>query len=178
MAGGAGGLGGCIFVGHINTDTDRCVCGVDGWIGGWVCGCNACIDKITAAITTHNSVASAIGAAHLYGGTAARSDEGVNGEIAFALEYAGAIFVVLGLWFRERGSEVMVARLVEGGARCDFPCPGMVIFTLTNTQNTPGYKDWDAGGKGTETMPPHFPTIPGASDPFSSKRSILHCLPP
>lgn len=136
MAGGAGGLEGCIFVGHTNTDTDRCVCGVDGWMGGWVCGCNACINKITAAITTHNSVASAIGAAHLYGGTAARSDEGVNGEIAFALEYAGAVFVVLSLWFRKRGSEVMFARLIEwgcGAVRFPLPWDGH-FYALTNNQ--------------------------------------------
>jgi len=36
-----------------------------------------------------DSVASAIGAAYLFNGTAARAEESLNGEITFALEYAG-----------------------------------------------------------------------------------------
>ena len=49
-------LQGCIFVGHIVTDTD--------------------------------SIATAVGAAHLFGGQPARAERELNGEIKRALEYA------------------------------------------------------------------------------------------
>eukprot|EP00516_Mucochytrium_quahogii_P005516 CAMPEP_0203752024 /NCGR_PEP_ID=MMETSP0098-20131031/6004_1 /ASSEMBLY_ACC=CAM_ASM_000208 /TAXON_ID=96639 /ORGANISM=" , Strain NY0313808BC1" /LENGTH=452 /DNA_ID=CAMNT_0050642005 /DNA_START=134 /DNA_END=1489 /DNA_ORIENTATION=+ len=51
-------LANCIYIGHLNTDTD--------------------------------SIASAVGAAYLFGGIPARSERQVNGEIRFACEYAQA----------------------------------------------------------------------------------------
>lgn len=43
------------------------------------------------------------------------------------------------------------------------------------TYNTyTGYKDWEAGGKGSEAMPPYFPTIPGATDPFSGEYMCMN----
>lgn len=81
-----------------------------------------------------DSVASAIGAAYLFNGTAARAEESLNGEITFALEYAG-----YQSWLREEGRQM----------------PGAIL------------------GGDEEGLPPFFPRIPGATDPFSDRGICL-----
>ncbi|EKU21165.1 manganese-dependent inorganic pyrophosphatase, partial [Nannochloropsis gaditana CCMP526] len=84
--------------------------------------------------TDMDSVASAIGAAYLFNGTAARAEESLNGEITFALEYAG-----YQSWLREKGRHM----------------PGAIL------------------GGDEEGLPPFFPRIPGATDPFSDRGICL-----
>ncbi len=164
-------LEGCIFVGHTNTDTDRQghavrvewggYRGCAGWPEGKVT--DPCLSiRYNKHPPTHppHSVASAVGAAHLFQGTAARSEETVNGG-----------WCRLAVCMLE---SCMVAGLEEfetdWGLRPPPPPPlrvactaGEIAFALEYA----GYKDWDEGGRGVESMPRFFPTIPGAADPFN-----------
>lgn len=138
------GLEGCIFVGHTNTGTRRL--SLLGAIWHPVCFLPIVLSPFPRSLTLFltlpytlpfldmDSVASAIGAAYLFNGTAARAEESLNGEITFALEYAG-----YQSWLREEGRQM----------------PGAIL------------------GGDKEGLPPFFPRIPGATDPFSDRGICL-----
>ena len=66
-----------------------------------------------------DSVASAIGAAYLFNGIAARAEENLNGEITFALEYAG-----YKAWVEEEGGREGGQGTKEGMPPLDSTIPG------------------------------------------------------
>lgn len=137
------GLEGCIFVGHTNTGTRHL-----SLLGAIILSASSPLSCLlspgprlfssslpyTLPFLDMDSVASAIGAAYLFNGTAARAEESLNGEITFALEYAG-----YQSWLREEGRQM----------------PGAIL------------------GGDEEGVPPFFPRIPGATDPFSDRGICL-----
>ena len=104
--------------------------------------------------TDMDSVAAAIGGAHLFGGVACRSERSLNGEVAFALEFSGYAD-----WEGRVGVDPQTGRLLRGDAARKAQAAAEAAAS------TPV--------QGADAYPPHIDDVKGALDPYDAARGLV-----